>query len=266
MLLRLRCLALLSLIHLAFAGCSPTPETQLDEQKNPHYQAGREKLSALDYKGAVESFERALEDNPRSALAHFELGVLFDEHENDYAAALYHYNKALQLRPNDHPADIIRQRIPACKQELVKADALAIVNPTALRETERLREENLALRKQVELLQTQLGVRKPAGAPPDAISRVAARSSTVSLSGLTNPPAGADAGSFGLGRSQGDNESPRPGSASGSRGRTHTVKAGETPYSIARQYRVKLDSLMAANPGLDPKRIRAGQLLNVPSS
>jgi tetratricopeptide (TPR) repeat protein len=264
--LRLRRLALLSLIYLALSGCSPTPETQLDEQKNPHYQAGREKLSALDYKGAVESFERALEDNPRSALAHFELGVLFDEHENDYAAALYHYNQALKLRPNDHPADIIRQRIPACKQELVKADSLSIINPNALRETERLREENLVLRKQIELLQTQLGVRRPAGAPPEAIARVAARSPAASLSGPTNLLAGSDAGSFGSARSPGDNESARPGPAAGSRARTHTVKAGETPYSIARQYRVKLDSLMAANPGLDPKRIRAGQLLNVPSS
>jgi len=266
--LRLRCLALLSLIYLAFAGCSPPPEAQLDEQKNPHYQAGREKLSALDYKGAVESFERALEDNPRSALAHFELGVLFDEHENDYAAALYHYNKALQLRPNDHPADIIRQRIPACKQELVKADSLSILNPAALRETERLRDENAALRKQIELLQTQLGVRKPAvvGGTPEAISRVAARTPAASLSALTNTSAGTNAGSFASGRSQGDSESSRPGPASGSRVRTHTVKAGETPYAIARQYRVKLDSLIAANPGLDPKRLRAGQLLNVPSS
>src|SRR5262245_33839997 len=196
----------------------------MDEQKNPHYQAGREKLSALDYKGAVESFEHALEDNPRSALAHFELGVLFDEHENDYAAALYHYNKALQLRPNDHPADIIRQRIPACKQELVKADSLSIVNPTALRETERLREENLVLRKQVEQLQAQLGIRRPAAAPPDAIQRVAARgpATALSVSGLTNTPA--DPGTSASARSQSDNESPRAGSVSGSRARTHTVK------------------------------------------
>jgi tetratricopeptide (TPR) repeat protein len=264
--LRLRCLALLPLICFVLSGCSPTPETQLDEQKNPHFQAGREKLSALDYKGAVESFERALEDNPRSALAHFELGVLFDEHENDYAAALYHYNKALKLRPNDHPADIIRQRIPACKQELVKTDSLSIINPTALRETERLREENLALRKQVELLQTQLVGRRPAAAAPAAMQRVVARGPAASSSSLTNTPAGTDPGSSGSARSQNDDESLRPGPVAAGRARTHTVKAGETPYSIARQYRVKLDSLMAANPGLDPKRIRAGQLLNVPSS
>jgi tetratricopeptide (TPR) repeat protein len=78
------------MLCLALAGCTPTAETQMDEQRNPHYLAGKEKLGALDYKGAIESFERAVEDNPRSALAHFELGVLFEQREADYAAALYH--------------------------------------------------------------------------------------------------------------------------------------------------------------------------------
>jgi LysM repeat protein len=48
--------------------------------------------------------------------------------------------------------------------------------------------------------------------------------------------------------------------------RTHTVKAGETPFAISRQYRIKLDALLSANPGLDPKRLRAGQVLNLPAS
>src|SRR5262245_61362923 len=189
-----RLLSLMMLRSLCswLSGCVPTSEGQFDEQSNPHYRAGKEKLSALDYKGAVESFERALEDNPRSALAHFELGVLFDEHENDYAAALYHYNQALKLRPNDHPADIIRQRIPACKQELVKADSLSIINPAALRETERLREENLALRKQVELLQAQLAGRLPAGGSAGTIARVAARTPSASSAGPTNLSASAE--------------------------------------------------------------------------
>src|SRR5262245_36279458 len=108
---------------LVLCGCLPPTENQADEQKNPHYLAGKEKLAALDYKGAIESFERAVEDNPRAALAHYELGVLYENRENDYAAALYHYNKALKLRPTSYPADNIRQRIPGCKQELVKADS-----------------------------------------------------------------------------------------------------------------------------------------------
>jgi LysM repeat protein len=254
---------------VAMSGCSPTAETRLDEQQNPHFKAGREKLSALDYRGAIESFERAVEDNPRSALAHFELGVLFEQHANDYAAALYHYNKALKLRPNGNPADIIRQRIPGCKQELLKADSLAIVNPNVLRETERLREENLALRKQIESLQTHLAVRPPASAPGGQI----ARAREISYSSPASPTlAGTDmalrgdAGSVSPGTTVGASDRARAVANGAGRARTHTVKAGETPFAISRQYRIKIDLLLSANPGLDPKRIRVGQVLNIPAS
>src|SRR6266536_3350506 len=177
-----RCDALVLLLCLGSSGCSPTAETQTDEQTNPHFKAGREKLGALDYQGAIDCFERALEDNPRSALAHYELGVLFDQHEIDYAAAIYHYSKALKLRPNGYPADNILQRIPACRQELIKADSLAVINPSMLRETERLREENHALRQQMEALRAQLAGRSAVG-------------------GNTSPSSGQTAGSRELPRS-----------------------------------------------------------------
>jgi tetratricopeptide (TPR) repeat protein len=254
---------------VAVSGCSPTAETRLDEQQNPHFKAGREKLLALDYKGAIESFERAIEDNPRSALAHFELGVLFEQHANDYAAALYHYHKALKLRPNENPADVIRQRIPGCKQELLKADSLAIVNPTALRDTERLREENLALRKQVELLQAHLATRPPASASggPIARARESAFSSPASLAlASTNAAFRNDPGNAAPGNLTGASDRARTAAIAASRTRTHTVKAGETPFAISRQYRIKLEVLLSANPGLDPKRIRVGQVLNIPAS
>ena len=267
--LRLWRLAPMLALCVALSGCSPTAETRLDEQQNPHFKAGREKLSALDYKGAIESFERAVEDNPRSALAHFELGVLFEVHANDYVSALYHYNKALKLRPNGNPAENIRQRIPGCKQELLKADSLAIVNPTALRETERLREDNLALRKQVELLQAQLAGRPSASAPGGQVARARESSSSApaaSIATSTDAALRGDSGSASTGVAAGASERARSAATGAGRTRTHTVKAGETPFAISRQYRIKLDLLLSANPGLDPKRIRVGQVLNIPTS
>lgn len=256
-------------LGVAVSGCSPTAETQLDEQQNPHFKAGRDKLLALDYKGAIESFERAVEDNPRSALAHFELGVLFEQHANDYPAALYHYNKALKLRPNGNPAENIRQRIPGCKQELLKADSLAIVNPAALRETERLREDYAALLKRYELLQAHLAARPPASAPGGQVARAREPSYSapaVSTAGSTNVALRGDNGSVTPGVSAGASDRARAAATGAGRARTHTVKAGETPFAISRQHRIKLDLLLSANPGLDPKRIRVGQVLNIPAS
>lgn len=254
------------LFCLCLCGCPQPAENQSDEQKNPHYVAGKDKSSALDYKGAIESFERAVEDNPRSALAHYELGVLYDKRENDYVAALYHYNKALKLRPTGYPAGNIAQLIPGCKQELVKADTLDTVNPTILRETARLRDENQAMRKQIEALAAQLAARplpagplNPPGTPQTPLAESRPSSSTGAPSRLIvaarhpSPP-----------------PTNRLGSASApaspaTRPRTHTVKPNETPSSIARSYGVRLDGLLAANPGLNPRKLKVGQALNLPA-
>jgi tetratricopeptide (TPR) repeat protein len=255
----LKCGLAFLLLCLAGSGCDPRPETSLDEQKNPHFQAGKERLSALDYKGAVVSFERALEDNPRSALAHYELGVLFDQHESDYAAALYHYNKALKLKPSGYPSENIRQRVLACRQELIKEDSLAVINPSVLRETERLREENQALRKQIEQLQAHVATRPPAGVMWANSSGPAAGPGGLTP-GATNAMASRAWPGIGVGARPNAN-----GTSPTGRPRTHAVKQGETAAAIARLHQIKLPVLLAANPGVEPRRLRVGQVLNVPA-
>jgi tetratricopeptide (TPR) repeat protein len=272
--LHLRRSVMLPLFFL-IAGCRPSVEGQSDEQNNSSYRAGKEKLQALDYKGALAAFDRAVEQNPRSALAHYELGLLYDQQENDYPAALYHYNKALQLRPNGYPADNIRQRIPACRQELIKADSLSVLNPAALRETERLREENQRLRREIDGLRAQLASRPIPAMPntnrfaaPSAAARSLSRSGTVTSA----PPTNSAARSAASGNARLTTLPPRADSASGGSAagsaplRTHSVKAGETAAAIARQYGVPLNALLAANPTLEPKRMKIGQALNIPSS
>ncbi len=46
----------------------------------------------------------------------------------------------------------------------------------------------------------------------------------------------------------------------------HTVKKGEYLSSISKKYNVKMSSIVAANPGLNPNRIRIGQKLNIPGA
>ncbi|HRK19467.1 MAG TPA: LysM peptidoglycan-binding domain-containing M23 family metallopeptidase, partial [Hyphomicrobiaceae bacterium] len=45
---------------------------------------------------------------------------------------------------------------------------------------------------------------------------------------------------------------------------THTVKPGESLYAIARQHKIKLAELQAANTVTDPTRVRPGTVLKVP--
>jgi len=44
------------------------------------------------------------------------------------------------------------------------------------------------------------------------------------------------------------------------------VSAGDSLWSIARRFDVTIEALVAANPGVDPLRLREGQMLRVPSS
>ena len=159
MFFRLVCVLFAALIGAGLCGCYSTAEGQLDDQKNPYFMAAKDRVSARDYKGAIELFEKALEVNPRSALAHFELGVLYeqrDEHENHFISAMYHYKRAIDLRPHGSPADIAKQRMAGCKQELVKSESLAPVYQAMQRDFDKLKEENQFFRKQVEGLQVQL--------------------------------------------------------------------------------------------------------------
>ena len=45
---------------------------------------------------------------------------------------------------------------------------------------------------------------------------------------------------------------------------TYVVKAGDSPASIAQQFGVKTDDLMAANNISDPQKLQIGQTLKIP--
>src|SRR5699024_6437751 len=46
----------------------------------------------------------------------------------------------------------------------------------------------------------------------------------------------------------------------------YIIKSGDTFYKIAREHNISLDSLLKANPGVDPDRLFIGQIICVPSS
>jgi LysM repeat protein len=242
------------LLCLGASGCFPSVRSPLDEQKEPHFLAGKARVNSLDYKGAIEAFEMALEANPRSASAHFELALLYEKGETDFAAAIYHFEQYLRLRPEAENTEIVRQRAIACKQELARTVSLGPVTQTMQRDLERLTAENREMRRQLEAWQAFYTSHPQAVTNPPALipSQPGVASASGSLrpgqatSGLASQPA--------LAR-----QSTAPAA------KMHNVKAGESPYSIARQYGVKLAALLAANPNVDPKRLRIGQTLAIPA-
>lgn len=217
--------------------------------------AGKSRVNTRDFRGAIDSFEKAVELNPKSAAAHLELGCLYDEKEPDPAAAIYHYERYLKLLPNSGKQEIIKMRILACKQQLAQTVSLGPVTEKQQRELEQLVEETRRLRADLEKwrvyalwlqnLTNQTGGRLPTARVPLAPApvRPLAASTSSSSPGTVS-------------------QTPATGAALS---RTHIVKAGENPTVIARKYGVKVDALLAANPGVDPRRLRVGQTLNLPA-
>ena len=252
-----------------WSGCSPLGESGRDEEKDPNYLTGKNRVAALDHQGAIEAFERALAVNPSSAAPHLELGLIHQQYvATNWARAIYHFEKYLELRPKANNADLIRQRISQCKLELAKEVPFAAVNQQMQRELEkldRLNRENADLRQQLEQLKAQLALRSgstPGGvtalnpsSPPGSrplVPAQAAPNPTAQFAQAVERPASPDP----------SRDSARASATT----KTHVVKSGEWPYSIARTYGIKVAELLSANPGVDPRRLRPGQALVIPST
>jgi tetratricopeptide (TPR) repeat protein len=252
----LRCFQLL-LLCLALAGCRPGLAGKGDEQKDPYFLAGKNRLQERDYQAAIQMFEKALDVNPRSASAHFELGILYEQQQGDYASALYHYEKAVGLRGDLLSADLARQRIQECKRELAKSVITPVSTQNLQRDVDNLRAENQLLKQRLEEWQNYYAGRGLAPTNGGSPLRSNPPSTTTTSTALAihndSPPPAARSNSV-----------ARAG-ATPTSNRLHTVGSGETLASIARRYNVKLSSLQSANPTIDAKRLRPGQALVIPS-
>jgi LysM repeat protein len=243
------------LLILGMTGCFPSGDSPLDEQKEPHFLTGKSLATQMDYQGAIDSFEKALEVNPRSASAHFELAWLYENKAQipDPAAAIYHYDRFLKLCPKSDKADLARAHINSCKLDLVKTvSSFAVLPPTAQHDMENLLLENKNLKAQLTQYQSapanrpQPVVVAPTPVAPQPVSapthveaiRPAASNITLAYAGRTSTPAAS---------------------------RTHVVKSGEFPSTIARQYGISVASLMAANPQAKATHLQVGQTLNIPA-
>lgn len=249
---------------LVGGGCLPSGSNPLEEQREPHFLTGKSRVNSMDYEGAVEAFEKAVEVNPRSASAHFELGLLCENNQQDFAAAIYHFDRYLKLRPKDEYAEVVLQRIVACKQELAKSVSLAPLSQSMQKELERYSSENRDLKQKLEAWQAYYTANGGRGTTPANPLETMPPVYVPPANPQLQPPTRATTAPPPTTRTA---TAPQQTPAKPVRilTRSYAVKSGETPASIARKYGVKLDVLMAANPGLNPSRLRVGQTLVVPA-
>jgi tetratricopeptide (TPR) repeat protein len=230
-------------------GCSPSGPGAADEEKEPQFLVGRSRVNSMDYRGAIEAFEQALETNPRSGAAHFELGWLYAEKESDPAAAIYHYETYLKLRPGAGNAETVRQHIFRLKQELAKGVLPLPPSLEIQRQLEQLAEENRRLHEELDRLRSLPPTSPLPNSSPAATTTTRSNPSATARSTVTSGAAGG----------------ANPRASRSTVARTHQVQPGETPAAIARRYNIRTEALLAANPGLNPRRMQVGQKLSIPN-
>jgi tetratricopeptide (TPR) repeat protein len=243
---------------LALGGCAPPDSSQSEDEKEPHYVLGKSRVNAMDYTGAIEAFSESLEVNPHSAPAHFQLAMLFENQAANPASAIYHYQEYLRLNPKADNADVVRQRIYTCKQQLA-ADVLPLPStPFAQRQLEDLAEKNRRLQEEVDKWRAYYNSQQnpPRNNPPPPQPNF---TGNPTPGGAPAPNDVASQGSGGAGSSP-SHAKPAPPVKQ----RTYVVVAGDTFASIARKAGVSLAAMQAANPGVSPKKLKPGQTLNIP--
>ena len=245
---------LAAICGLALCGCNPPGQSVADEEKEPQFLIGRSRVNTMNFAGAIEAFEQALEKNPQSGAAHFELGWLNAEKESDWAAAIYHYQKYLKLRPNANNAETIRQQIFRLKQELAKGVLPVPASNEMQKQLEQLADDNRRLNEELTQLKARSSIALPLG-----------RGVPPALSARTNsPPANPTPRSTPPVAQALQRSTPRQ-SPPAVTTRQHRIQPGETLASVARRYDVRLETLLSANPSVNPRRLQPGQSLSIPA-
>ncbi|MBL6765332.1 MAG: LysM peptidoglycan-binding domain-containing protein [Verrucomicrobiae bacterium] len=236
-----------SLLLVFASACQPGADVSQDPKRDGNFMRGQNLLAQMDYEGAARAFSRALAGNPNSAPAHFEMGFLCKDRTDDPASAIYHFQKFLTLEPESEQTRLITRHIDDCKMELAKLFLIAPVVPDIQKELDHLKDVVKQLEGENEKLRYELTTRPtpPATTPtaPEPDPTPAAESPKMLA---TAPPSPI-------------REEPEDQNV------FHTIKNGDYPVKIARRYGVKVEALLKANPGLDPRRLKIGMKVSIPT-
>ena len=226
----------LALLGLALAlGCSRVPAEQR-EARDRYLRRAAAAKEAQDIDGAIGYCEKALARHADLALAHRELGLMLDNYRQDYVAALYHYQRYLQLRPDSKNRADIEALIQRCR---VSFAAQIAESPEEVKRDLRARDERIQkLELEVSVLREKAGSAAVAEAAlvPRSVPVAATSASPV----VATPPA-----------------------------QIHVVQAGENLATISVRYYgtpSKWKTIFNANQEklTDANNLRVGTRLDIP--
>lgn len=229
-------------------GCNRLPEGEaIAEVNEPGYEEGKRLLRQGNEQGALAAFSHVIELRKDGAPeSHLEVGLLYQLEIKDPIAAIYHFRRYLELKPNAPQADLVRQRIDAATRDFARTLPAQPLENQVMRNdmldvVEQLRNENTRLKDEISALRANTALngtaaaRRPAngsglsGQPdPYRIPIPVAESGIVSAP-LESPPVRSSLTAAAT-------TPTRPTTAPAAGARVHVVVKGDTLYGLARKY------------------------------
>jgi len=304
---RLPTLVLLSLLAasgLVQTGCGPTSVMPFTaEVDDPDYRRGKELLRMGREQEALSTFLKVIDQRGGAAPeSHLDAAILYQQHVKDPIAAIYHFRRYRELRPNTDQAKLALQRIEACIRDFAKTlpgqPLDNQVERTDLIDTvDRLQRENLQLKEQLAAARAAVldasrtaGLANSGGAPDAGVSLSMEPSQgayVTDAQGGTPPPRGTPqmeyAPPVGVVPVTPVNPAPTPtqpavqapvvqppvATPPAATGRKHVVARGDTLMSISLRYygnRSRWREIFAANRDQLPTEssLQIGMELRIP--
>ena len=256
------------------AGCDLLTVSQTGR----NIREGNEAVVRGEVQTALQHFETALDGTMLSAEAHYRLGMLYEDQLKNEVGALHHFERYLELAPQGQFATDVKGYVDRLRLLIVSRFAEGAVMPA--REASRLKNENLALQRQL----TDLRQQAPAGRPRPATATPApAPVATPAMVVAAMPPptpAPAASGEPEVRRalpvtatvpaaSAPRAEPVTAAAATDAPVRTYKVVSGDTLNGIARklyQNSSQWPKILEANKGTleDPTKLKPGMILIIP--
>jgi len=266
------------------AGCGERERAGVSaETEEPYYLQGKQLLRQGRTPEALNAFLKAIDrrgENP-SPESHLEVGILHLNHTKDYLAACYHFRRYLKAQPNSKQTPYVLGMVEAAKREFARTVPGRPLEDQSVRMG--LDEEIGRVRRENEELRAEVAVLRGGGAVPVARSarlialppeiRVApppvatVMDSPIVPAPASRPPAPPPPAAAAMFPPRDPGSPSTPARSATPAGRTHTVVARDTLYSIARRYNVRVEEIAAANPATIPTvgaPLRVGTVLKIP--
>jgi len=255
-------------LALAFAlstACERSaPVSDVSAEQEVNYLRAKKLYEQQDFPAAAEFYKKTLSVNPDFAKAHLELGLLSDDKLGDPIAAIYHYRRYLELRPDSEKRKLVEDFIERAELSLAaKLPQSPAVDPSELTH---LQSDKAALLQENATLRSRVAELEKAATAASESQTTAVVGAPMSVSMVT--PSLAPAPSVVMAAAP-LTVFAEPASGEPSRARMYLVQKGDTLQSLALRYygtRSAWEKIYQANrSGLPSKnQLKVGQQLMIP--